>query len=146
MNKTKKYVPKIRTDYLQEIYSVKTFTKLVNRAARKIKNNSSKYPFDAIAFRGTSGAALAYPLSFLLNVPLICCRKCKSHCYYKVEGCLNARNYIIVDDFIETGKTIDNIIRNIKRYSLSGSKLSAIYLYNKNVGVSSYKDYPLVHI
>lgn len=105
--------PIYRSDYLDQIYHpaqyAKTITKLV-AAIRKFKKNN---PFDAIAFTGTSGAAAAYPLSLRLKIPLICVRKERSHSYLEVEGAYSMSKYIIVDDFISSGKTIDQIVLKI---------------------------------
>ena len=62
--------PEIQTDYLGKIYRVNDFVKVVNKAARSIQTFRRKNPFDAIAFTGTSGAALAYPLSLKLKILL----------------------------------------------------------------------------
>ena len=90
----------LHTDYLERVYRVNSFIKVVNKAVTILRKYRRKHPFDAIAFTGTSGAALAYPISYKLGIPLICVRKSRSnsHFYGKVEGYL-ASKYIIVDDF-----------------------------------------------
>src|SRR5579885_145290 len=105
----------IRTDYLDRVYRVNQFTKTVEKAAKTLRSFRRKHPFDAIAFTGTSGAAIAYPLSYLLGVPLICVRKSTrdNHFGYKIEGCMTAENYIIVDDFIESGSTVNKVRKSI---------------------------------
>lgn len=100
-------------------------------AATKIKKFRRKVKFDAIAFTGSSGAALAYPLSYILGLPLICVRKSPkdSHFGLRLEGYVSASRYIIVDDFIESGRTINKIQRAIKSKNEAASCVG-IYLYN----------------
>ncbi len=77
--------------------------------------------FDAIAFAGMSGAIIAPMVAYKLNKPLIVVRKesdtsisGNSHSSRMVEGCIFARTYLIIDDFIDTGNTIKRIIDQIK--------------------------------
>lgn len=100
-------------------------------AATKLKKFRRKVLFDAIAFTGSSGAALAYPISYLLGVPLICVRKSirDNHSGLKLEGAVSAPKYIIIDDFIESGRTIDKINKAIKLENKK-SNCVGIYLYN----------------
>lgn len=146
--------PEIQTDYLGKIYRVNDFVKVVEKAARHITAFRKKQPFDAIAFTGTSGAALAYPLSVKLKLPLICVRKSKrdNHFGSKIEGVSNARTYIIVDDFIASGTTIKKIRKSVveNSYNPYGSnykepKLVGIYLYDHDFDRGDvYKDIPLI--
>lgn len=119
----------IQTDYLYDIYNVDVFAKLLTKATAKIRILHKKLKFDAIAFTGTSGAALAYPISAKLKLPLICVRKGKSHSRYPVEGCMNAKKYIIIDDFIAYGNTIRKIKSAVKKYCTE-SVLVGIVLYD----------------
>lgn len=102
----------------------------MERAAKALRLFRKKHPFDAIAFRGNSGAAIAYPLSFKLQIPLICIRKGASHSPLKLEGCTNARTYVIVDDFIDSGNTMNQIQRAINKDYGSVPELVGILLYD----------------
>ncbi len=64
----------IFTSYLRKVYDPDIFELLVPRVIDKAVEAMVKCPFDAIAFTGTSGAALAYILSWKLKVPLLCVR------------------------------------------------------------------------
>ena len=132
----------IKTDYLGKVYQVNKFIEEINKAAKIIRKFKRKNPFDAIAFTGTSGAAFAYPLSYKLGIPLICIRKSvtDNHFRRKVEGQVNTKRYIIVDDFIESGKTIRRIQKEIKNnWAAKPPQLIGIYLY-----AQSYPYYELV--
>lgn len=121
----------VETDYLYTVYSPHRYKNLIKETVKKIKAFQKKNPFDAIAFRGSSGAALAFPLADKLNVGLIHIRKDKSHYRGIYEGVSNIKSYIIVDDVIETGKTIKKIIKHVAAYN-DDAELKAIFLYNTN--------------
>ena len=75
--------------------------------------------FEAIAFRGNSGALIAPIVALHLKKTLIMVRKTTegTHSYKMVEGDWAAKRYIIVDDCIDTGKTARVIQREIKTWS-----------------------------
>lgn len=132
VKKPAKFNYQISTSYLRSVYSVEQYTHMLPAAIKKIKDWQVKYPFDAIAFTGTSGAALAYPLSFALQLPLICIRKKNdgNHFNSDIEGCINARKYLIVDDFISSGSTVRNIIKTVS--DKLKSKPVGIFLYTES--------------
>jgi len=107
------------SDYLSLIYRKPfMYQRLVNRTAKRISRLKKEIKFDAIAFRGASGAALAYPLSAQLRIPIICIRKNASSHGQSVEGPNNdVRRYIIIDDFIDNGKTMRAILQSIDTMS-----------------------------
>jgi adenine/guanine phosphoribosyltransferase-like PRPP-binding protein len=117
----------------------------VRLASTKIKKFRRKVSFDAIAFTGTSGAAIAYLLSFILKIPLICIRKSirDNHSGLKLEGCITAKKYIIVDDFIESGRTINKIKKSITAENKK-SKCVGIYLYNNWRGSEPFNGVPII--
>lgn len=130
--KKKKFIHKIQTDYLGKVYG-KGFLKLVPKAVKKLRAIKRKHSFDAIAFTGSSGAALAYPLSYLLKMPLIHVRKGTSHYGKgKIEGTISSKRYIIIDDFIETGASIRRVINAINSELSSDTKPAAICLYSSS--------------
>ncbi len=134
----------IQTEYLGDVYS-KQFLKLVPRAVKKLRSLKKKYHFDAIAFSGSSGAALAYPLSYLLKMPLIHVRKGSSHYGSgRIEGTISSKRFIIIDDFIETGGTIKRIIREVKK-EMNEAKPVVICLYSSTSN-SSFNDIPIFTI
>jgi len=68
--------------------------------------------FDAIAYRGASGAITASIIAYELKKPLILVRKpedTKGHSPYMVEGPTRVKRYLIIDDFMSTGKTYEAI-------------------------------------
>lgn len=127
---SKRMVHNIKTNYLDSIYT-RRFTKLVPKTINLIKTYRRKHDFDAIAFTGSSGAALAYPASFLLKIPLIHVRKSDgSHYQDPIEGSMSSKRYLIVDDMISSGYTVNRIISTIKDNYKHYAKPVGICLFN----------------
>lgn len=116
---------------------------IISKLARKI--NSSKLEFDTIAFTGVSGALIGPALADKLNKKMIIVRKkeTKTHAYRKAEGFYKFSTshkevkYIIIDDVIDSGKTIVTIIQRIDKVSMLGKTNGlknnccvGIFLYN----------------
>ncbi len=121
---------KYQTDYLSRIFDPRKFQIVLNNLIKSIKLFKKKNKFDCIAFRGMSGAGAAFPVAAALNIPLLMCRKDdQSHANRKVEGFIYTKKYIIIDDFIVSGETINSINKNISKLS-SQSELVGIFLYN----------------
>lgn len=120
---------RIQSDYLRPVYEVDQYKVIVKKFTAAIKKFRLKNYFDAIAFTGTSGAAMAYPVSAMLGIPLICVRKDRL-CHYNhlIEGCVTADRYVIVDDFISGGTTMKKITDEI-RNNMPNAKPVAIFLY-----------------
>jgi phosphoribosylpyrophosphate synthetase len=78
-----------------------------------------KYEFDAIAFRGMSGAIPSPVIALAMNKTMIMVRKpeSESHSGRNVEGDRAARRYVIVDDFIESGATVQAIYDQVKEFT-----------------------------
>jgi len=112
-------------------------TKRLKKVVKKLAQIRKETNFDAIAFQGSSGAAVAYVAGIALQVPVIYVRKPKETCHgSNVESNANKqiKSYVIVDDFICSGETIKRIIDKINLYSENqGSKpptLVGIVLYD----------------
>ncbi len=142
----------IVTNYLRDVYNVGTFELTVVTAKQKLEKFMQIESFDAIAFTGNSGAALAYPLSYLLRIPLICVRKSIKSSHFKglVEGCYGANRYIIIDDFVATGSTIKKIQKAVKKFYKDCEQeeptLVGLYLYSRNKSpYAKQLGYKLIH-
>jgi hypothetical protein len=73
---------------------------------------------DAIAYTGSSGAAIAFPLAIAYDLPIIYVRKKgeQSHggeveCNYTDE----IETYMVVDDFISSGRTVGRVMEGVKK-------------------------------
>ena len=82
--------------------------------------------FDAVAFTGMSGALIAPSVADRLDKNLLMVRKddCSSHSaqYYGeyLEGDLEAKKYIIIDDLISSGTTLEKMIKKLGKRKIVG--------------------------
>lgn len=125
----------VRTDYLDHIFYPGMYQDTVQRSIKLGRALLGKYQYDAIAFQGNSGSAIAYILGYVLQIPLINIRKERedSHfrrCRGQFEGFLATQKYIIVDDFYSTGGTIKRIISEVKK-SCPDSECVALLMYSQ---------------
>ena len=138
-----------KSKYLHMVYDNYWFPQVIDHAEKALRIFGKKTRFQALAFSGMSGAAIAFPLALRLNKKLMCVRK-KDNSHYKgsFEGDLDSKKYVIVDDCIETGKTIKRIKKAVERNT--DSVLAAIYLYDqredRNLEVmETYQGVPVFH-
>lgn len=104
---------------------------LSSKVARKLRK---ELKFDTIAFTGVSGAAVAFNVALQLKMPMLCVRKSNEHSHATstigyVEGNIHAKKYLIIDDTIATGSTIENIVNEINSQS-PRAKCVGIMLYH----------------
>lgn len=113
---------------------------VLNRAASALvkRLRNVKHKFDAVAFRGMSGALVAPIIASKLKKHIIMVRKPNdgSHSSYACEGHVSSKAYIIVDDFISGGHTCKTVIDTIQKWQKEhGETLAecyAIALYNQS--------------
>ncbi len=114
----KKY-PDIKTHYLKEVFDMRYWPKTMKNAEMEARVLKMEHNFDTIVFSGISGAALGFSLSHLLDIPALLVRKPKENSHYMnegggfLEGHLNTNRYLIVDDMICSGNTMNHIIGSI---------------------------------
>lgn len=101
----------VSSSYLHSVYDPEAFQRTVDITVELMKPHLAD--FDAIVFRGSSGAALAYPVAYLLKKPLVHVRKELGHSYSKVEGLYGAKRIAIVDDFVASGATLRTIMEEV---------------------------------
>lgn len=107
---------KYMSSYLDLVYNTKTTAITLSRGVECLRLLRRHLPFEAIAFRGSSGAALAYPAGIALapDVGLIHIRKDPGHTGTYYEGVYGVKRYVIVDDFVSEGETVAEIVHNTK--------------------------------
>jgi orotate phosphoribosyltransferase len=134
----KKY---IHSSYLENVLESKRLKRTVKWICAHMK--ASGLEFEAIAFRGMSGALVAPLVAVLLNKDLIVCRKdeINHHSAFVVEGRLCCGSYVILDDFMASGLTITTIYHLISNARIDNWRLRfevdkrpvlrGIFLYNE---------------
>jgi orotate phosphoribosyltransferase len=100
-----------------------------------------KLKFDAIAVRGVSGHSIGFPVSYITAIPLLVIRKEQSShgCMVQGSSCVDVKKYLILDDFIETGRTIDEMLRTVIDYVYN--RTGSMDQVPKCVGIALYGNY-----
>jgi adenine/guanine phosphoribosyltransferase-like PRPP-binding protein len=122
-----------RSEVLGDHYGV--IPKYLGRhlAALKKAIRGSGVTFNALAFSGYSGAFVAAPLSLALKKPMVMVRKVGEATHgiypYRVIGPTVVRSYVIVDDLIDSGRTVTNILEAMKE-AYPTAECRGVFLYN----------------
>lgn len=112
----------------------------IDQVDRKIQRIMNRQSIDALVFSGISGAAVGFAVAAKLGLPMLYIRKESDDSHsgggmiegpdpLKVHG--HKFRYIIVDDFMETGDTVDYMLTKISR-EVSDAECVAIVMYNGN--------------
>ncbi len=137
MSETNLHKPKICSDYLSRLLYPATYKLTLKKAIAVLK----KYDFDAIAFRGMSGAIIAPAIAAAMGKTVIMVRKAGdgSHSTCAIEGDRATQSYVIVDDFISSGATVQEIESKVAGFTTTATEgpakclgvLELAYLPNK---------------
>ena len=101
---------------------------VVRRIREFMKITGTK--IDTIAFRGMSGALIAPTVADRLKIPMVMIRKGENTHGKHVEGkTKEINNYIIIDDFVATGATIESIISAVEDKTSGKHKLVKIFCW-----------------
>lgn len=125
----------IDSSYLRSAYDIKKRKEILLYAVRELRKVSDL--FDFFVFRGTSGLLVGPDIAGRLNKPFAVIRKNSDNSHYcrTFEGSIvTGGKYIVIDDFIDGGSTIANIIMEISKIDVS-SKFIGAYLYLPNTSV-----------
>ena len=116
------------SNYLNDILKHGGLKQVVDRLVQILRRKNAP-EFDAIACCGCSGFLVAPAVALRLKKNLIIIRKSIANCHSRllVEGPLNTKKYIIIDDLIDKGNTIKKIL---KAMEYENSICVGIYLYN----------------
>jgi len=84
---------------------------VVKKVIKGLREVEKTHPFEAIAVQGLSGLLIGPIVAMLLKKPLLAVRKESERCHSdeEVEGDIDVKSYIILDDFIFTGETCRRI-------------------------------------
>jgi len=120
------------SSYHEKTFRPGSLKAIVNRVIKKLEKLRQEIKFDAIAFRGISGSSIAYPVSAIAGYHLIEVRRApglrngkgNSHHGSTIEGSSSRKikRYIILDDFISSGKTVEEIAKTITKEFRSDPK------------------------
>jgi adenine/guanine phosphoribosyltransferase-like PRPP-binding protein len=92
-----------------------------------------------------SGAAMAFVLAYELEIPLLCVRKTTDDSHFHdmnrgkiLEGNVDTKKYLIVDDFISSGKTVNYIMDSIRQDG-SHAECVAMLMYAASGSNTTYQ-------
>lgn len=113
--------------YNGKIFDLKLRTKLVREMCRMLKHMD----FDSIAISGYSMSVIGSMVAWRMNKHVIVCRKDgeSSHSGLRVEGEKEFRRFIIIDDLIASGNTLNHVLGRVKELN-SDAKFLGMMLFN----------------
>ena len=125
----------ISTVYLRTIFYPENFPRTIEKSLAAAKALKEEFGYDTIAFCGMSGAAIAFILAYELELPLLCVRKKGESSHFSslnvnkvLEGNVDTKKYLIVDDFISSGATVRYIMESIHQEN-SSADCVALLMY-----------------
>lgn len=107
------YVPMVRcAGHLDMALDIERLTTRIDTMVSHL----SAFQFDSIAFCGLSGALVAPIVAYKMGKTLLAVRKEDEDCHscHTVEGDMATRRYLILDDFISSGNTVDHIFDSVQ--------------------------------
>lgn len=125
--------------WLRDVVNPQGLRYCAMKLAQEINKDKETLGINSIAVTGLSGSVIGGLVSYMTDLPLILVRKDeKCHSPYDVEYSDNIGtnlNYCIVDDLIQSGKTIRTMVEKInKENGRRNSQLIKVYLYHDNSG------------
>ncbi len=105
--------------YMPGIYDGESYGLILNRVVQALDEIKAARRIDTIAFSGSSGAAMAYSAAWATDLRLLHVRKPdhEAHFFGSVEGFTRPQNYVIVDDFMSSGRTLELIISEVMSFA-----------------------------
>jgi len=120
-------------DYLENLMSGGRLNRKKNALIRCIEKSNTK--FDTVAFTGVSGSLLGPTIAMHFKKRVVIIRKniMGTHSNRMVEGDIKrCHKYIIIDDVVESGRTIQRIVKKIAD-SGHNSRCVGVFLYNNSL-------------
>ena len=117
--------------YLRHVFRPRQLGVTVETVAMSLEAFSRRTGtrIDALAFRGFSGAGVVFPLSLRTGIPPINVRKQVEESHgMQIEGPeIEIETFVVVDDLMSSGKTVNTIIETLTR---EGLRCVGIFLYS----------------
>lgn len=137
-----------QSSYLHDCLDAELSRKTIDWLVRAIKRSGIEY--DAIAFRGMSGALVVPIVAHKLKKKMIMVRKEPSHAGRScIEGYVQSKRYIVVDDFVASGSTVNEIIQKItwpnEECDRSEAECVGVFLYAEKKQTPEYDAEKVLH-
>lgn len=125
--------------YIEEVITKHIQKELVKQCVTKIKEEFGN--IDAIVVTGLSGLIIGSAVSIKTGKQLVVVRKPRdeSHACVEVEGLINlgrSFKYVILDDFIDSGKTLNRIAKKIHSEAGKNTMCVGYLMYNQGYKAS----------
>lgn len=108
---------KFHGNYGWTLYSPQELYDIMSKTSDRLAKILEREKVDALAFCGSSGSVAAFILGMTHKIPVVYVRKPneESHGNLIESNAGSIGSYIIVDDFIDTGKTIRYIVNSVHK-------------------------------
>lgn len=121
-------MPDIRAGYLRCVLEPAEHRRVVQKVVKTLRPIRGQ--FDCIAFRGMSGATVGSTVAYLLKKHSLMVRKeTDHHSSLDTEGPRDLHRYVVVDDLVSSGKTIDCICQSVQKHN-GLAHCAGVVLYN----------------
>lgn len=108
----------VYADHNDEVTSPETLARNIKRMTPRVKkwlqdyrSKSPDYKVSHLVMTGISGQSVGWPLSAALKLPAVVIRKASEKAHSGlIVGQGDVRDYILIDDFISTGATVDRVV------------------------------------
>jgi len=121
------------SNYLAPAFEKRGIERIVKAFGRVVEKGTFGN-FSSIVCSGVSGTAVGPVLAYEYEKNLVIVRKKaekkNSHCEVLVEGNLGD-SFVICDDFMESGATLQRILETIRQEGYTKSKYVGVYFWNK---------------
>lgn len=130
--------------YLEDALCVKSRGKLIDWLTHSILEVKKTTRIDAIAVIGTSGIVMGSIVSYATGIPLMVVRKSDENCHsgtlcesnFSVED--GEVHFVVIDDLISTGDTMNRLNRTIAESFDSYSRYPGVKLTYSYKGIFLY--------
>lgn len=123
----------IHSSYLHHVLTPKGLYAAAKRVRTLAKGHGIK--FDAVVFTGYSGALVGPLVAAQMGKSPIFVRKENepNHSTWKVEGEHDVQRYVIVDDFVSSGKTVERVFAQMREHRPEAECVGILQYNTENV-------------
>src|SRR5688500_1945769 len=128
------------SNYLEEALDPRRAKEIVTTIVKLL--TPKKDSFDAIAFRGSSGLLIGPAVAMAMDKGMILVRKERPHqghhSRYQVEGDDHADKYIVIDDQVCSGNTLERTKEQVSEFS--GALYIGSVMYYRGVYIRDWNE------
>lgn len=125
-------------EYTRQVFDHKSLKALVRQMLPRVRKLKKALKFNTLAVCGHSGIVIGSIISYRTGIPLLIVRKTGDKCNdsHEINGQIPSKcKYLIIDDLIDTGRTIRRIIKKIKSATYKETIPVGILLYFRRYSI-----------